>query len=370
MSDKAVITGNSTLGESLKEVAVETPETTPTPQENQTSQTSVTPSGDLETINIPSPEAAPIEENSSAFDIQFGEENAPQENIPQQSFTDWRAALKSVDRNELLKELGITEFAAQINEHLKKGGKASDYIAAKGINWNEVPDMDLVRAEFDAKYPTLSKEQKAYKFNKMYVANEVDDEETAMDKSINLQTAAYESRQRRIAEQQNFKEPEVIQPEQSAEYTNWQQQQAQLNTNREAFKNFLINHDATKSLLQNKRVAIPVDDKGTVYNFTIDRPEAVINALSDGGKIWSELIKNAQGEPDISKQQQIILFASNPQKFIGQIFNYGKMQGIKQKVSENNNLPPVSGTMPRNGAVNQTERDAWKSARSSTLGGN
>jgi hypothetical protein len=370
MSDKAVITGNSTLGESMKEVAVETPETTPTPTESQTSSTSVTPTGELETINVPAPEPAPIEDNSSAFDIQFGEENKPQEGQTQQQQTDWRTALKSVDRKELLNELGITEFAAQLSDYQKKGGKTSDFIAAKGINWNDVADIDLVRAEFDAKYPTLTKEQKAYKFNKMYVANEADDENEAMDKSINLQTAAYESRQRRIAEQQNFKEPEVIQPEQNAEYTNWQQQQTQLNTNREAFKNFLINHEATKSLLQNKRVAIPVDDKGTVYNFTIDKPEAVINALSDGGKIWSELIKNAQGEPDISKQQQIILFASNPQKFIGQIFNYGKMQGIKQKVSENNNVLPVSGTMPRNGAVNQTERDAWKSARSSTLGGN
>lgn len=378
MSDKAVITGTSTLGKSMQETAVEIPETTTpttdttTTTSNETSTTAVNQEGNLENITVPEVEI-PVEDNVGIFDINFGEENSNQNEPAQQqqtqTFTDWKSALKSADRKEILAELGISEFADEINEHLKKGGKALDYIAAKGVNWNDVPDMDLVRADFDAKYPNLTKEEKAYLFNKKYVANaDYDDDETVMSKGIDLKTAAYDIRQRKITEQQSFKMPEAIQPEQDADYTSWKENQSQLDTHRTNFKNFLANHEATKNLLQNKRVAIKVDDKGTSFNFGVDKPEAILNALTDGGETWRKLMNNAQGEPDIVKQHQIMLFAANPEKFVGQIFNYGKMQGMKQKVSENNHVNTPQGTQPRN-PVTTTEREAWKSAKSSTLGG-
>lgn len=375
MSDKAVITGTSTLGKSMQEVAVEiheqsATETTTSPATNEPSTTSVTPEGNLQEIILSEVEQPPVEENVGTFDINFGEENSTQDEPAQQTqtFTDWKAALKSADRKEILKELGISEFADEINEHIKKGGKPADYITAKGINWNEVPDLDLVRADFDAKYPNLTKEEKAYLFNKKYVANiDIDDEEIVMSKGIDLKTAAYDIRQKRIAEQQSFKIPEVEQPEQDADYISWKQSQQELNTHRESFKNFLSNHEATKNLLQNKRVAIKVDDKGNTFNFGVNKPEAILNALTDGGNTWRKLMNNAQGEPDIQKQHLVMLFASDPERFVGQIFNYGKMQGVKQKVTENSNPLPPSGTQPRN-EVTTTEREAWKNAKSSKLG--
>lgn len=376
MSDKAVITGTSTLGKSMQEVAVETPtEAMPTATYNEPSETTVSADGSFETpaITLPEVEQPQAEENVGAFDIGFGEEeqaqDAPQQQ-PTQTFSDWKAALKSADRKEVLKELGISDFADEINQHILKGGKAQDYITAKGVNWEEISDLDLVRDDINSKYPNLSKEEKNRIFNKKYVANDdIDSEETIMDKSIDLKTAAYEIRQKKIAEQQSFKLPEVVQPEQDGEYTSWKQQQAELNTNREQFKTYLANHEATKNLLENKRVAIKVDTNGTVYNFNIDKPQAVLSALTDNGTTFRKLINNEQGEPDIAKQQLIMLFASNPEKFVGQIFNYGKMQGVKQKVSENSNIAPPTGTQPRN-EVTQTEREAWKSAKSSKLGSN
>jgi len=126
--------------------------------------------------------------------------------------------------HEILKELGVTDFAIEMDTYLQKGGKAEDYLNAKGMDWNSVGDDDLVKSDLRKKYPDFTKQEIDRKFNRQYgVTDDMTDEERE-DRLLDLKGEAYQIRQSKIAEQQKFKVPDTQIMQKDEVYEQWKQQ--------------------------------------------------------------------------------------------------------------------------------------------------
>ena len=373
MADKAKILGSSTFG--AEELPIES---TITPTENQNSETVIT--GTPTEIEIPSTTETSQEniesqeDNNSSFEFSLGEENKPTDNQQPQTEigTSWKDILKKLspqERNEAAKELGFDDFDINFSDARKRGVEPSKYIYSKAIDWSKVNDIDLLKNDYRAKFPNATPIQIDKLIAKQYNQTEIADEEDRELGALMMQADAQKIREQKINESNSFQLPERIEPQKDEAYSQWKEQQETINRGRQGFNQFLAEHEATKNLLQNKRVAIPIGKDGRVFNINIDKPELINTVLTDGGKSWNKLVTTQDGKPDIAKQQMGVLFMANPQKFIDDIYNYGVSQGKKSIINGNTNATREIGTQPRGSVVNMTEREAFsKNARSSTYG--
>lgn len=294
------------------------------------------------------------DESVSTFSLPTFEEEAVETQAPTTAApagVDWRDALKKADRNEVLKELGVSEFAAELNEFISKGGNPAEYIMAKAIDYNQVSDEELIKDSLKKQYSNLTKDEINRMFARKYGVSEDMLDEEKEDRLLQLKAEGHLKRQEKIEEQKRFKLPDAITPQQDEAYEQWKQiQQSQPKLIEEA-RNFYFNHEATKALNESKRVAITLGKDVPPFNFVIDKPEVITKAMTDDGTIWRKLTSTATGEPDVRKQQLITLFANNPEKFMQDIFNYGQSFGVRKKIVEegqNIQIPGKVATMPAN----------------------
>jgi len=373
MSEKAKILGSSTYG------AEELPIETSAQVENQISDTvvneQVNSETETQTTNTENNETTTQEDNSSSFELSLGEDNSTITNNKQeqiQTNSSWKDILKKLspqERNEAAKELGFDDFDINFSDARKRGVEPSKYIYSKAIDWSKVNDIDLLKNDYRAKFPNATPIQIDKLIAKQYNQTEIADEEDRELGALMMQADAQKIREQKINESNSFQLPERIEPQKDEAYSQWKEQQETINRGRQGFNQFLAEHEATKNLLQNKRVAIPIGKDGRVFNINIDKPELINTVLTDGGKSWNKLVTTQDGKPDIAKQQMGVLFMANPQKFIDDIYNYGVSQGKKSIINGNTNATREIGTQPRGSVVNMTEREAFsKNARSSTYG--
>lgn len=288
-------------------------------------------------VITPEPVVQP-EPNVSTFNISSPDEPAIiPEPTPTQPVFNLDEELKKVDQKELLKKLGLSEFAIEIDQHLKGGGNPIDYLNAKSIDYSKVSDDVLLKAELKREYPTLSPSQIETMFKRKY---EVPLDASPEDKEFyeaTLIADAYKVRQGKISEQQKFKLPDAITPVKDEAYDKWKESNKTREQRVELLNNYYSDHEATKKLNESKRVAIDLGKDVAPFNFVIDRPEMITKAFTDGGETWQKLTHTPQGEPDVAKQQLIALFTYNPAKFIQDIFKYGQSHGLKEVVEEGQN---------------------------------
>lgn len=299
------------------------------------------------------------DESTSAVQFSLGDEQqvtsistVTDQNSTQQTYN-WRDEIKKVDRNELLKEAAISDFALELDAYIKSGGQPIDYLQAKAVDYNKVSDEDLIKADLQKQYPTFNASQIQLMFNRKYSISEDASDEDKEFVELQLKADAHTSRQNKISEQQKFKVPEAIIPQKDEAYEQWKLNTQAQSQRIEEVKNFYFNHPATKTLNESKRVTISLGDNVAPFNFTIDKPELITKVLTDDGSSWNKLTSTPQGEPDVAKQQLLTLFAYNPQKFIQDIFKYGQSFGLKQVVEQGQNAKKpeaIVSTMTHTGA--------------------
>lgn len=268
-----------------------------------------------------------------------------------QSFN-WKDEIKKLDKAEILKELGVSDFAIELNEHMVRGGKPVDYLDARAVDYNAVADDKLVKDSLKKQFPTFSSQQIDLYFSRKYsVSEDATDDEKAFAE-LQLKADAHTVRQQAISEQQKYKLPENGIPQTDEAYQQWKQQQETRTSFVEQRNNFYSSHEATKSLHESKKVTISLGKDVPPFNFNIDRPELITESFTDGGKTWQRLTTTQSGEPDVAKQQLISLFSVDPNKFMQTIFNYGQQIGVRNKiVGEGQNAQrPQAKVLPVDGA--------------------
>ena len=304
-------------------------------------------------------------DDSSDFIIpSFDDEKTPPQSTPAAEVqTSWKDVLKSVDRKEILKELGINDFAIEINEHLSKGGKAIDYLNAKAVDWEKVPDADVILGEMRKEFPDATQTQLQRLFNKKYNQTDLNDDEEREDGELLMKSDARKIKQAKIAEQQSFKIPEAAQNDTVSEEQ--KKQQALLAQKQQELQQLFNNHESTKSLLQSKRVAVNVGvDGARAINYNID-PKQVMDVLFNP-EVNNKFGRTKTGEPDVQLAYEMALFKMNPTQFKKDLYNAGVAAGHRKELEAGHNAQKPTGTVP----VGQTKTlsEAFKtSAKNGTL---
>ena len=304
---------------------------------------------------VTEPEAQVEEKNVTAFSIpNYGDEPAEEVSTEGQSapvqVTDWREELKKSDPKEILKELGYDEFVADFAEFRKNGGDAYKFLEAKAFDWNNVSHTDLVFDELKLQYPNLTDDKIEKLYQARYKQTEFAADEDKEVGLIQLEADAELVRQKRIHEQQQFRIPEVSRPQEVDNQLQYAEQERLLAEQQQQVLQFFREHDATKSLLNSKRVAIDLGDNGK-FNFNIDKPENLMEVALDGEKWQRAISVNPQEAdpakliPDVAKLQKIALVALNP-NYEKDLVNYGKSLGLKAIIEEGQNARRPVGSVP------------------------
>jgi hypothetical protein len=304
---------------------------------------------------VTEPEAQ-VEENVTAFSMpNFGDEPAEETSTEAQSsaqvqVTDWKEQLKKSDPKEILKELGYDEFVADFAEFRKNGGDAYKFLEAKAFDWNNVSHTDLVFDELKLQYPNLTDDKIEKLYQARYKQTEFAADEDREVGLIQLEADAELVRQKRIQEQQQFRIPEVSRPQEVDNQLQYAEQERLLAEQQQQVLQFFREHDATKSLIESKRVAIDLGDNGK-FNFNIDKPENLMAVALDGEKWQRAISVNPQEAdpakliPDVAKLQKIALVALNP-NYEKDLVNYGKSLGLKAIIEEGQNARRPVGSAP------------------------
>lgn len=316
----------------------------------EASTTEVAASGDLvinETVvEAPKTEVETTEENISTFAVpEFTEPTKTETEVAaNQTVGNWQEAIKQVDKKELAKAAGISDFALELNEYIANGGNAADYLAAKAIDYTKVSDADLIFEQLKSEFPDATAQQLQRLFNKKYNQSELADEEDREDGQLMISADARKLRQAKIEQQSKFKIPEQVKLDNSPdlEQIKLEAEQAQAKEYQK-LKAFYESHKSTKDLMNSKRVAVKLGDKG-VFNFSIDKPEVLTQLLLDG-ETWQKATSNAQGEPDLDKLHRIALVALNPNYELD-IYNSGMAAGRKSLIEEGQNAKRPIGQQP------------------------
>lgn len=272
--------------------------------------------------------------NEEEFDISIpgqtaiNEDDVPNQTHQPQNIDD---VLKTTPAKDILKKLGIHDFAIEINDHLARGGNALDYINAKAIDWNVVPDEEIMLSKIKAQYPNFSPEEVRRLYNQKYGSGISEDE--IADQALILKADAYTERQARIQKQQGFKLPDPVQVK-DEKYENWVAAMQNEQQEHDRLMNYYNNHEATKSLAESKRVTVSLGEGVPPFNFKLKDPDVIMRALTDDGTILKSFLSTETGEPDVQKEQLVTLFAMNPQKFMQSIFNYGMSQAAFKRLAE------------------------------------
>lgn len=292
------------------------------------------------------------EENTSAFSLSINEDVVKEEVKVNEPSTppvfNLDEEIKKVDKKDLLKKAGVTDFAIEIDEYLSKGGNAIDFLNARAIDYNKVSDEDIIKADLQKQYPNFSPQQISLMFNRKYNVSEGADPEDKEFAQLQLQADAYNSRQQKIQEQSKFKIPDTPILQKDEAYEQWKKEQESEPKLMEKFRSFYETHEATKALNESKRVAINLGEGVPPFNFTIDHPQVLTKALTDGGAILNKLMTTQSGEPDVAKQHLVTLFSFNPEKFIQDIFKYGQSMGVRKELVEEgqNAIKPQAKVAP------------------------
>jgi hypothetical protein len=299
---------------------------------------------------------AQAEENVTAFSMpNFGDEPAEETSTEGQAsaqvqVTDWREELKKSNPKDILKELGYDEFVADFAEFRKNGGDAYKFLEAKAFDWNNVSHTDLVFDELKLQYPNLTDDKIEKLYQARYKQTEFAADEDKEVGLIQLEADAELVRQKRIHEQQQFRIPEVSRPQEVDNQLQYAEQERLLAEQQQQVLQFFREHDATKSLIESKRVAIDLGDNGK-FNFNIDKPENLMAVALDGEKWQRAISVNPQEAdpakliPDVAKLQKIALVALNP-NYEKDLVNYGKSLGLKAIIEEGQNARRPVGSAP------------------------
>ena len=312
------------------------------------SNTEVTPSGDLQntetvvTETVVATEQVAAEDNSVNFSFEQAAQETPQAVAQEEAKVSLEDFVSKADKKELLKAAGLDDFDIEFINYRKSGGDPLKYIEAKSFNWDKVSDIDVVRNDYKNQYPTFEAAQIERLIAKKYGFIDGGDEDDNADALLMVKADAHVARERNKQEQQKFQIPTTVQNEPDLEKIRLEAEQVQA-AEFTKLKTFYESHEATKALMNSKRVAIKLGDKGS-FNFNIDKPEVLTNLLLNGDA-WQQVTSTKQGEPDVEKLQRIALYAINP-NYDNDLVNYGIALGKKMIVEEGQNARRPIGTQP------------------------
>jgi hypothetical protein len=231
------------------------------------------------------------------------------------------------------------DFIKGVVEFYEKTGDITPYLQAKLVDFNQMSDEEIMRRSLREQYPDVS--EKA--FDRLYKQQVIDkykldpDEYGEDDFELGielLKSEASKSRQKYVDWQNGFKAPEP------SNDSSQEQEQIAAREALQKFEQSVKSNDLTKSILENKRLAIKVGDDE--FNYEIPEPDAIVDMTVDNDKFFSQFAAG-EGQVDFSKWYKTAAYSQNPELFEKALINYGKTLGRSEVTKEIKN--PSSNTV-------------------------
>lgn len=238
------------------------------------------------------------------------------------------------------------DFIKGVVEFYEKTGDITPYLQAKLVDFNQMSDEEIMRRSLREQYPDVS--EKA--FDRLYKQQVIDkykldpDEYGEDDFELGrelLKSEAAKSRQKYVDWQNSFKAPEPSNDDSQ------EQEQIAVREALQKFEQSVKSNDLTKSILENKRLAIKVGEDE--FNYEIPEPDAIVDMTVDNEKFFSQFVAG-EGQVDFSKWYKTAAYSQNPELFEKALINYGKTLGRNEVTKEIKN--------PSNNSVGDVPTDS------------
>jgi hypothetical protein len=231
------------------------------------------------------------------------------------------------------------EFIKGVVDFYEKTGDITPYLQAKLADFNGMTDEDLMRRELRESYPDVS--DKA--FEKLYKQQVVEkfkldpdqweEDDVELGKEL-LKSEASKVRSKLVEWQNGFKAPEPKPDTRAEEMTQAIQE----------FEQKVKSNEATRSLLESKRIAIKTTDGE--FNYELQNSNDIVDMTIDNTKFFGQFA-GQDGQIDYNKWYLTTAFAQNPENFIKSIGNYFKGLGREEITKEiKNPSTNVVGDVP------------------------
>lgn len=268
----------------------------------------------------------------------------PAAQVQEAAVRHWKDEIRSVDKKEVLNELGIDTFMQDAIDYYQKTGDVTPYLEAKTVDFSKMSDEAIMKYDLRQQYKSLSDEE----FNLLYEEEVQDkyrlnrelhevDSAAARTGLVKLKVDAEKARQANMQRQQSFKAPEkVIDPSIAA---NQKQQEIDIQN----FQNTVKTSGVTKSLTQNKKVVLGEGENA--YNFVIEQPQALIDAAINTPSIRDFIAK--EGSAGLENFYAVTNYAINRKAVEAGLIEHGiqlgKIQAHKERA--NAEAPDAKGAI-------------------------
>lgn len=217
-------------------------------------------------------------------------------------------------------------FAKTVLSKYREGVPLDEIVKVIGKDWSKAADLDVIREDL-ARQGITEQDLQDYQIAKTYGEyGEDDDSPEAKLAKKAIARKASEIRGQLIEEQQKFGSPT------NHAEKEMQALQAQLQAWHQAIDNDLV----TKSMLESNRLTLSYE--GREQNLEVPSGE-VVDVVKNPGKLIERF-----GGMSLNQQYQIAAFLSNPEQFIQQVAELGKIAAKEALLKEERN--PVTPPTP------------------------
>jgi hypothetical protein len=278
------------------------------------------------------------------------EDPKPVEKPAEVTEVDWRKALKTADKYEALKEMGYNDFVIDAVKYYERTGNLADYAEAKGVDYTKMTPEQLVRLDIQKQNKGMNEKALNFKINKelneKYYLNREDYPENS-DEAIygqeQLRLDGENKRKAFIEEQNKFKAPE---PQPDLDAT---KRDAELQQQRAAMGDLVMNNEATKSLQTSKSVVFGEGEAS--FNYPTDTQALVDSALNT---ILNSGRTDLTGV-DMNVFYQTLAFGADPKAFMKAYSDHLSAVAKDKLQKELGNITPAEGGEPV--AIPQVTKD-------------
>ena len=259
-------------------------------------------------------------------------------------------AIAKFGKADLLKALGLDDYAMGVLDYYEAKGSIDDYVAIKSINFKDMPPDALLKYKLRRDNPTVSDAAIDFMVRKKLsseylITDDLDDEQRAIPMEV-FSADMEKVRSEFIQEQAKFSAP-VRQPEPTVDI--------------EAERQALLADPIIKGVTDSKTITVGPKDSPLKLQVV---PDKILPLLYDDDALDVALqVKDPSGKPtgkkDPAKALKFAAFIADPEAYDNALIAHGKTLGKKQEVDTLENLPKPDD----NGTPLPQEKTMWDAFR-------
>jgi hypothetical protein len=226
------------------------------------------------------------------------------------------------------------DFIKDLVDYYEKTGDIIPYLEAKTVDYNQIPDEEIMRRNLREQYSDLS--DKA--FDRLYKqqvldrfkldADEWGEDDSELGREL-LKSEADKIRNQYIDWQKKFKAPEPVNSNQ--DYS-------------KEFEKMVLQDEFTNRVVESKKLTIKTPDGE--FNYEIPEATSLVKMTVDNDKFFQQFA-DGKGGIDYARWYKTAAYSQNPEQFERSLINYGKTLGRSEVTKElKNPSQPLGGRVP------------------------